>query len=454
MTGLLLVGCQSKNGQKSLEGDSRNLNEGAHQGHAHQSVKEEYTCPMHPQIVQDKPGSCPICGMDLVKKASAGDSVVIDTDLKSLLKPTNSIVVATISTVHPERRSETVELKANGIVTYDTRRLFTIPTRFGGRVEKLFVRYNYQPIRKGQKLLEIYSPDIVTAQRELLFLVSADAENLPLISSAKQKLRLLGVTDSQIADLIRTGKPSYSLAVFSPYDGYVVEESAPVPAASTPPGEAAGGMSAGGMSSGSDEITFTQPAPASAGMGNDRVAPLLLRQGQYVQTGQTLFRVVDPSRLWAEFRLYARDATGVKPGDPLTMSFDQAGQPSQSARVSFIVPFFENGGTGASSSFVTIRAYLPGGKNKRVGQLARAIIRQPAREGLWLPATAVLDLGNDRVVFIRQNGSFKPVRVQTGGVSGHRIAIRGGLREDQEVARNAQFLIDSESFINVSNSTE
>ncbi|WP_429653600.1 efflux RND transporter periplasmic adaptor subunit [Spirosoma lacussanchae] len=452
---VFVAGCKTGNENKESTTPANRAtdrpNVASHEGHGHANEEEVYTCPMHPQIVQDKPGSCPICGMDLVKKAGmSGDSVVVDADLKALLQPTNSVVVANIATVHPERRSEAVTVEANGIVTYDTRQLYTIPARFGGRVEKLYVRFNYQPIRKGQKLLELYSPDIVTAQRELFYLLDADADNAPLVAAAKQKLRLLGVTDGQITDLVRTRKPSYSLAMFSPYDGYVVEENAATPAAPTP---AAGGMSSGGeagmggggmTSTGTDEITFAQPSPSTG--GGTIGGSLLLREGQYVQTGQTLFRVANSSRLWAEFRLYARDAVGIKPGDALTISFDQTGGPSRPARVSFVVPFVENG-----NPFVTIRAYLSGSNSVRVGQLARAQIRRKATEGLWIPVTAVLDLGNEQVVFVQgeTKNTYRPVRVQAGVRSGDSVAIRSGLTEEQMVAQNAQFLIDSESFVNV-----
>ncbi|WP_018622800.1 efflux RND transporter periplasmic adaptor subunit [Spirosoma luteum] len=447
--GLVLVtlsGCQSGTENKESQSPANPITSDR-PAHNHAGEAAEYTCPMHPQIVQDAPGSCPICGMDLVKKhpAGVGDSMAVGAGLNALLKPTNSVVVANIGTVHPERRNEPVAVDANGIVTYDTRRLYTIPARFGGRIEKLYVRYNYQPVRKGQKLLELYSPDIVTAQRELIYLLESDATNAPLIAAAKQKLRLLGVTDGQISGLVNTHKPSYSLAVFSPYDGYVVEATAPPPDAPTQPGMGtpSGRGMGGGMSSGTDEITFSQPAPASENMGSP--SPLLLREGQYVTTGQTLFRVVNAGKLWAEFRLYARDATDIKTGDPLTITFDQTRQAPLKARVSLVVPFLENG-----TRFTTIRVYLPGGANTRVGQLAHAKIQQPATRGLWLPAAAVLDLGNEQVAFLQTGaGIFQPVRVQTGPQAGNQIAITGGLTADQAVAENAQFLIDSESFVNV-----
>lgn len=451
---VLLAGCNGGGENKESHAPA-NPNSAVHQGHGHTTAEEEYTCPMHPQIVQNKPGTCPICGMDLVKKVHAGgDSLPLNADLEALLQPTNSVVIANIATVQPQRRSQAVTVQANGIITYDTRRLFTIPARYSGRIEKLYVRYQYQPIRKGQKLLELYSPELITAQRELLYLLSDDQGNAPLIASARQKLRLLGVTDAQLADLQRTRQPSYSLAIYSPYDGYIVEESANVPSATTPTGTgmansrssmgAGSGMGDDGNTAGTDELTFAPPTPLTGGgaIGGS----LLLREGQYVQTGQRLFRVVNPGRLWAEFRLYAQDAAGIKPGDALTISFDQTNLSPRPARVSLVVPFLENG-----TSFVTLRAYLPGSNTLRVGQLIRAQIRKGTTEGLWLPATAVLDLGNEQVAFVRQpsTNAFRPVRVQVGSQSEGYVVIRSGLNEAQAVAQNAQFLIDSESFVNL-----
>src|SRR5439155_1581072 len=122
-------------------------------------------------------------------KGKHNEEVKITAELNYLLKPVNSVVISSINTVAPVRKSMDVEVKANGIITYDTRSLTTISSRLNGRIEKLFVRNNFQPIYKGQKILEVYSPELLTAQRDLLYLLKSDKENSQLIEGAKEKLR-------------------------------------------------------------------------------------------------------------------------------------------------------------------------------------------------------------------------------------------------------------------------
>ena len=126
-----------------------------------------YTCSMHPQIVKELPGDCPICGMTLVKKAEEED-VKVDIDLNTLLKATNGFVVSSIPVVTPQKGEEKIDVAALGVVAYDSKDVGTISARISGRIEKLFVHYRFQSVEKGQKIMEIYSPELVTAQQNLL----------------------------------------------------------------------------------------------------------------------------------------------------------------------------------------------------------------------------------------------------------------------------------------------
>src|SRR5256885_13574452 len=124
---------------------------------------EIYTCPMHPQVIRDKPGNCPICGMALVKKEQKADEIK-DVPLEALLKPTNQYVVSSIPVTTLQQGNEQSTIHALGVVQYDERQIGTISSRAEGRIDRLYIKYKYQSIRKGDKILDIYSPELMTAQ--------------------------------------------------------------------------------------------------------------------------------------------------------------------------------------------------------------------------------------------------------------------------------------------------
>ena len=397
---------------------------------------DQYTCPMHPTVIQDKPGSCPVCGMDLVKKGQPGEEVKITAELNYLLKPTNAMVTSSIKTISPVQKSMNVETKSNGIITYDTRRFTGLPIRFGGRIEKLLVKYNFQPIRKGQKILEIYSPELLTAQRDLLYLLKSDKDNPQIIEGAKEKLRLLGLSDSQISELATTSQENYSFAVYSPVDGYIVEEA--VANSLTPTDPAPSAAMNGGMATSSPNVK--QASTSSS------VSELLIREGMYVSTGQIIFKVVNTTQVWAEFDVYQRDAAIISENDPVRLTSDNTSEEVE-ANVNFIQPFFKNG-----ESFVKVRVYLSNPANKfRIGQLVKAQFSISSKNTLWIPVSARLDLGTKEIAFTKKRGVFRPKEIITSRQSGDWIEVISGLEVSDSVAYHAQFMIDSESFIKVRN---
>ncbi|PRY09674.1 multidrug efflux pump subunit AcrA (membrane-fusion protein) [Pontibacter ummariensis] len=412
---------------------------------AHDHAEETtYTCPMHPQIVQDEPGDCPICGMDLVPMSAEGEAIEITDDLAFLLQPTNQTIVSNINTVKPEEKALPVAVEMEGIITYDDRRVYTVPTRVGGRIEKLYVDYNYQPVSKGQKLMEIYSPELVTAQNELLYLVQSAPEDEALIAGAKQKLRLLGATEAQISQLIRTGEASYTFAIYSPYNGYAIglNTTAPVARPSqtsiTSPNNAAGGMNGmgGGTTGNMADRSTAAPAPGES---------IQLREGMYVSTGQPLLRVVNPEQLWAEFNIPAGEVASIAKGAPVQVTFPQLPGEKLEAQVDFLQPFYE-----AGENFAKVRVYLPGEqKVARVGQLVEGAATYTTPPALWVPREAVLDIGTKAVAFKKEGGAFRPVAVTVGTIQGELVQVVEGLAQTDQIAANAQFLVDSESFVKV-----
>ena len=408
---------------------------------------EEYTCSMHPQVLQDKPGSCPICGMDLIKKSHDGNKMIVTDEVKTLTRPTNSSVVASIKTIHPERKTLPVTAMAQGVINYDTRNTYSVPVRFGGRIEKLYLKYNYQPVKKGQVIMELYSPEIVTAQRELLYVVNEKKSDTEILNAAMEKLRLLGLTKGQIEQVIDHGKESYSIAILSPYSGYIIESgvssSTSISANSIQPSSMGGGMGKkpiGGMQTAASTMNASLP---SSTLGSQ----FSIREGMYVTTGQSVFNVVDGTRLWAELYFSANEGKEIHKNDKVDLLATGLDE-TISARIDFIQPFFSEG-----KQFLQVRSYLDASNtNKlRVGQLVTAQLTKPETQSLWIPKISVLDLGVQQIVFIKRNGTFTPFKIKTGSESEGWIEVKEGLDESIEIAANAQYLVDSESFIKVMN---
>ena len=176
-----------------------------------------YWCPMHPEVQQNEPGECAKCGgMQLLLKDPANF-------LDAVLKPVSSDVLSTVHMTSPAYKTFPQEETLLGYVDYDNYAKYDISSRYSGRIEKLNVRYNYQPIKKGDIVFEIYSADLVTAQENLLYLLKSAPEEKALIEAARQKLVLLQLTPEQIAKTETSGKVNSSIPVYSKYSGHVQE---------------------------------------------------------------------------------------------------------------------------------------------------------------------------------------------------------------------------------------
>ena len=398
---------------------------------------DTYTCPMHPTVVSDKQGSCPVCGMDLVRKARKGEGVEITENLAMLLKSPNETVMASIKTIKPEYKQMPLRIDAPGVVTYDTRNIYTISARIGGRLEKVFLKYAFQQVNKGQKVVEIYSPELITAQRELLYLLQYDAENNELIQSAKNKIVLLGASEAQLLELIQRKEVHNTFPVYSPFTGYLILEGVNAPTTSTP--SASGSTSGAGMN---EMGASGSPSPAAANTRQSTLANSLLREGSYVSTGQTLFKVVSPSSLRIELDLPASQAGAVKKGASIQLDFGNGKETK--AVVDFIQPFFTEG-----EEFVKLWIYTNSSTELHIGHLVNARLDIQTTESLWLPKEAILDLGLHHIVFVKENGVFKPKKVTIGTKAEGWTEIKQSLTTSDEVASNAQYLVDSESFVKV-----
>jgi Cu(I)/Ag(I) efflux system membrane fusion protein len=370
--------------------------------------KDVYTCSMHPQVHEDHPGNCPICGMKLIKK-NAKPVAINNIELETLLKPTNEFVVASLPLTTPQESDINVPVNAYGTIEADTRAAGTVSARVSGRIEKLYLRYRFQNVKAGQKILEIYSPELLTAQQNLLFLIKNDAQNTSFINAAKQKLILLGMSAMELKKVIETGKPLYSISVYSNYGGYVIGD----------------GVNQNEMN---NAAFVTQELP--------------LKEGMYINKGQTLFNIMNRNKSWVALQIFPNEQSLIKKGDAVQIIPETDAVAVIKGKIDFIEPFFRG-----DSKTLTARVNFDNKNMLTLGSQVTAKIFTGKKKGLWLPQTAVLTLGMNDVAFLKSQGGFAAHKITTGMRTGDKVQILSGLNATDTVAANAQYLIDSESFI-------
>jgi Cu(I)/Ag(I) efflux system membrane fusion protein len=374
--------------------------------------KDLYTCSMHPQVLEHHPGHCPICGMKLVKK-NLTPVTLNDVELKTLLEPTNEFVVASLPVTTPQQSNIIVPIKAYGTIESDTRAAGSISTNVSGRIEKLYLRYRYQKIEAGQKVMEIYSPELLTAQENLLFIIKNDANNVSFIYAAKQKLLLLGMSESDLNNVIKTRKPLYNVSVYSKYSGHVHEA---------------------GMSD--------QPYADQTNNDATVTQQLSVKEGMYVTKGQPLFMIMDHHKAWAALQIFPNEQSLIKKGDAVQIIPETDTAAVINGNIDFIEPFFRS-----NSKTITARVYFHNMDMLTIGSQVIANIYTAGKQGLWLPQTAVLSLGMNKVAFMKSGGGFRAHTIITGIRTDNKVQILSGLAAADTVAINAQYLVDTESFI-------
>jgi Cu(I)/Ag(I) efflux system membrane fusion protein len=258
----------------------------------------------------------------------------------------------------------------------------------------------------------------LTAQQNLLFLIKNDGTNTSMIEAAKQKLLLLGMSNSQLQEVIKSGKALLSIAVYSNYSGHIHE--------------AVNGEEMGSKTGEMKDISLI-------------TSELSLKEGMYVQKGQSIFTVFDPSKAWAVLNIFDASQSLVKIGNPVRIVPETAPSKDFRATIDFIEPFFRK-----DNKTQAVRVYFDNSKLKiPVGSQVKATIFGNTTDANWLPQDAVLSLGLNKIVFIKTAEGFKAHKISAGMVNGKFIQVVDGLQQKDSVAMNAQFLMDSESFIKI-----
>lgn len=403
VTGLLfvlisLVSCGGGKNGKNSEGEN--------------GKAKQYVCSMHPQVLRDEPGDCPICGMMLIEKRE--DNSKADSTLEIVISQPDNYVLANVEDISAEITERPVLVKADGLILFDTRKIKTVSAKFGGFIEKSFVKYRFQKIRKGFKIFNIYSPDIYTEKWNYIKLIQAFPDQDNINYEARQWLEIIGLSKGQIDSLKRTIKPDYHLAVYADASGYAVDAAF-------------------------DPERYLATSGEEGNSGDDSNVSLGVNQGVYVETGQPLFRLLDAGSLMADIKVKANDAALISKGSGIVISsLKNPGLKRES-----IVSSKE---LSTGGPLIRIRAFIKNeGDNFLPGSPVEAEINCGVRSAVWLPVSAVIMNGQNAHVFVNDGKRYTATEVITGVRSGDVIEIKSGLAAGVRVALNASLLVDSDA---------
>lgn len=340
-----------------------------------------------------------------------------DTSLDAALRSPNAFVVADVETVTMQQKELPMDLEASGEIAYDPRSIRTVSARAAGWIDKLYLKYRYQPVRQGQPLMDLYSRELVTEQENYLLLTRQEPEDPAMITAAEKRLALLGLTEDQVAGLRSTGTAKRSLTYFSPAAGHLHENDR------------------------------TEMAPVgSAPMSGTSGADLSLREGAYVEKGQTLFTIYDTGTVLALLNVHPDDGQErIVVGQQVSVYINGDTGRVIDGHVDLVEPVYREG-----ASFMALRVYLPNtGDSLYIGSRITALIHAAPRSVWTVPASAVVSTGLRQYVFVKGSGGYRAHMVSTGTHWGDRIEVRSGIGPHETVAGNAQLLIDSESFLKI-----
>ena len=406
----------------------------------------QYTCGMHPMIIQDEPGTCPICGMKLtpMKEGTSGGgekeqgekeikywvapmdpTYIRDEPGKSPMGmdlvpvyegeapsgPTIKIDPVTaqnmgVRTAPVEKRDLTQTIRTVGTVSYAEPRQYSINSKIGGWIEELYADETGKFVKKGEPLLEIYSPELVAAQKEYLLAlknnrslaesefpeISAGAGSL--LDASRKRLKYWDISNRQIEKLRRTGKVNKSLTLHSPYEGIVTMKMA--------------------------------------------------HEGMRIESGRELFQIADISHVWVLADVYEYELPWLQEGQEAVIELPYQPGKTLAGEVTYIYPYVEE-----KTRTVKVRLEFDNpGYELRPDQYVNARLdTRTVEDALVIPREAILHSGNRRTVFIALgDGKFEPREVKVGFSGSDGMAqIEQGVLEGDRVVTSAQFLLDSES---------
>ena len=365
-------------------------------GTSHDLVQDEsgvWTCSMHPQIRQDKPGKCPICGMDLIplkKNVISGGDAVSDPDAIRLSD--EAMALADVQTTRVSRSNPVKQVRLYGKIIPDERSLQSQTAYVGGRIERLDIEFTGETVRAGQTLATLYSPELFTAQQELLEAVRM--QQPALVQAAREKLRLWNLTDAQIDAIQYSGQASPMVEIKSNTNGIVIAKR--------------------------------------------------VNRGDYVSQGSILFDIANLSRVWAMFDAFEVDLPFLAKGDRVEFTLSAFPGKTYSGRISFIDPILN-----ATTRTARVRVDVANPTLEMKPEMyATAQVAAPLKgykDRIVVPQTAVLWTGKRAVVYVRlpdtDTPTFRMREVTLGPALGGAYVVLDGLSDGEEIVTNGVFSI-------------
>jgi Cu(I)/Ag(I) efflux system membrane fusion protein len=359
-----------------------------------QQNKAYYTCSMHPQVHEEHDGNCPICGMKLIKveltDAASTNTITLNA---------TQIQLAEIQTDTIREESTGSEKTLTGTVTTNENTAAEFSARLAGRVQQLFIRAIGEKVAIGQPVYALYSEDLQEAEKEYLLakqqqkvLHNPDVDYNQLISAAESKLKLWGLSASQLKNLAVTQKVAATTTIFS-------------------------------------NVTGT-------------VSDISVHEGDYVTEGMTVLKTQGLNSLWVEAQLYANETGSYKENDAVNVSLPDLGGTVIKGKVEFINPELSD-----DSKVDLIRISIPNPQGLiRPGMQAYIAIGGGNNRSLAVPASAILTSGKGTIVYLKNtNGSFSPRMIKTGVGNQNYVPILSGLNAGDVVVTNGAYLLNSEA---------
>ena len=374
---------------------------------------EIYTCSMHPQIIREKQGSCPICGMTLVKKVKL-NQVVDGKSIENLLKPTDNFIVGNYKTTMPKDTAISAEINLPGIVAYDPNAAENISARVGGRIEKMYVNYKFQRVYKGQKLFDLYSPELLTEQQNFIYMIANDTgEHSTMINGLRAKLELYGMSKDQISFLILKQKSNPIITIYSPASG-IIE----------------------GSESMSNGINSTMQTA-------ETTQKLSIKEGDYIKKNETVFKLLNTNKVWGIFNEIQGFNGLIKTNQSIRIATELEDSKFIDAKINFVETQLN-----PADKTNRIRVYLNNSTLKLpIGLRLQGVVKTNPTKGIWIQKQAMVSIGTKKIVFLKKGNGFKATVVTTGIEINDFVQIIGGISVKDSIAENGHYLIDSESFI-------